>query len=75
LSAFDEDIRAMLPCLFKSLAKMFHEKDMQTLIRIYQIQISEFISHQIQIGIPTKEIVVPMPTSIYFEIEKKDKYK
>ena len=37
MSAFDEDIRAMLPCLFKSLANLYHEgKNMQTLINIYQ---------------------------------------
>ena len=27
-SVFDEELRAMLPCLFQSLAKMYHEKDM-----------------------------------------------
>ena len=35
-SAFDEEIRAMLPCLFQSLAKMYYENDMKTLIDIYQ---------------------------------------
>lgn len=34
-SAFDEEIRAMLPCLFQSLAKMYFEKGMETLIDIY----------------------------------------
>lgn len=36
LAAFDEELRAMLPCLFESLAKMYHEKNMGTLIDIYQ---------------------------------------
>lgn len=44
-SAFDEEIRAMLPCMFQSLAKMYHENEMQTLIDIYLDKISEFISH------------------------------
>jgi len=48
---------------------------MSTLIEIYQSKISEFISHQIKIGIPTKEKTKALPTSLYFEIEKKDKYK
>ena len=34
-AAFDEDIRAMLPLLFESLAVMYHENNMQILIDIY----------------------------------------
>ena len=54
---------------------MYHENNMKILIEIYQSKLSEFISHQIAIGTPSKEKLKTLPTSLYFEIEKKDKYK
>ena len=44
-SHFDEEIRSMLPCLFSSLAEMYHKKNMSALINIYQDKISKFIEH------------------------------